>query len=77
MGSNTTRGMDVCVYSMFVLDSGLVTGWSAVQDVLPTEINTPKWNDAFHGCPMFQLGATEIEEEEEEEEGEEHFYLLT
>jgi hypothetical protein len=26
VGSNLTQGMDVCVYSVFVLDSGLATG---------------------------------------------------
>jgi hypothetical protein len=35
LGSNPTRGMDVCLfYSVFVLDSGLATGWSLVQGVL-------------------------------------------
>jgi hypothetical protein len=39
VGSNPARGMDVCVYSVFVLScvgSGLATGWSIVQGVLPT-----------------------------------------
>jgi hypothetical protein len=36
VGSNPTRDMYVCVYSMFVLGSGLATGWSPVQGVLPT-----------------------------------------
>jgi hypothetical protein len=31
VGSNPTRRMDVCVYSVFVLGSGLATGWSLVQ----------------------------------------------
>jgi hypothetical protein len=35
MGSNPTHGMDVCVYSVFVLGSGLATGLSPVQGVLP------------------------------------------
>jgi hypothetical protein len=37
--SNPARGMDVCVYSVFVLScvsSGLATGWWLVQGVLPT-----------------------------------------
>jgi hypothetical protein len=37
VGSNPARGMDVCVYSVFVLScvvSGLATGWSLVQGVL-------------------------------------------
>jgi hypothetical protein len=33
--SKPTRGMDVCVYSVFVLGSGLATGYSLVQGVLP------------------------------------------
>jgi hypothetical protein len=38
VGSNPARGMAVCVYSVFVLScvgSGLATGWSLVQVVLP------------------------------------------
>jgi hypothetical protein len=35
VGSNPTRDMDVCVYSVFVLGSCLATGWSLVQGVLP------------------------------------------
>jgi hypothetical protein len=34
VGSNPTQGMDVCVYSVFVLDVGLATGWSLIQGVL-------------------------------------------
>jgi S-adenosylmethionine hydrolase len=30
-----------------------------------------KLNETFHGCPIFQVGATGIEEEEEKEEEEE------
>jgi formate hydrogenlyase subunit 3/multisubunit Na+/H+ antiporter MnhD subunit len=42
VGSNPTRGMDVCVYSVFVLacvGSGLATGWSPVQVFLPIVYN--------------------------------------
>jgi hypothetical protein len=31
--------MSVCVYSVFVLDSGLATGWSLVQGVLPNVLD--------------------------------------
>jgi hypothetical protein len=34
VGSNPNRGMDVCVYSVFVFGSGLATGWSLVEGVL-------------------------------------------
>jgi hypothetical protein len=30
LGSNPTQGLDVCVYSVFVLSSGFATGWSPV-----------------------------------------------
>jgi hypothetical protein len=39
VGSNTTRGMDVCVRLFCVVPcvgSGLATGWSPIQGVLPT-----------------------------------------
>jgi hypothetical protein len=39
VGSNPTGGMDVCLRSVFVLScvgSGLESGWSPVQGVLPT-----------------------------------------
>jgi hypothetical protein len=35
VGSYHTQGIDVCVYSVFVFGSYLVTGWSPVQGVLP------------------------------------------
>jgi hypothetical protein len=37
--SNPTRGMDVCVYSAFVLGSCLATGRSLVQGVLPNVLD--------------------------------------
>jgi hypothetical protein len=36
VGSNPTRGMAVCVYSMIILGSGLAMGWFPLQGVLPT-----------------------------------------
>jgi hypothetical protein len=39
VGSDPTRGMDVCVYSVFVLGSGIAKGWSLVQDVLQNVLN--------------------------------------
>jgi hypothetical protein len=47
MGSNPTRGMDVCVRLFFVcallcVCSGLATGWSPVQGVLATVYRTKK-----------------------------------
>jgi hypothetical protein len=32
-----------------------------------SSIKKLKWSEGFHGCPMHQVGATEIEEEEEED----------
>jgi hypothetical protein len=42
VGSNPTRGMDVCAFILF-LSSGLVTGWSPVQGVLPTVYGLRNW----------------------------------
>jgi hypothetical protein len=36
MGLNPNQGMDICVYSVFVLGSSLVMGWSPIQRVLLT-----------------------------------------
>jgi hypothetical protein len=35
VSSNPTQGMDVCVYSVFVLGSVLATDWNPIQGVLP------------------------------------------
>jgi hypothetical protein len=39
VGSNLTRGMDVCLCLFFALGSGLATGWSLVQGVLPNVLD--------------------------------------
>jgi hypothetical protein len=39
VSSNPTQGMAVCVYSVFVLGSGLAKGWSLVQGVLRTVLD--------------------------------------
>jgi hypothetical protein len=42
VGSNPTRAIDVCV-RLFCVGSGLATGWSPVQGVLPTVYRLRKW----------------------------------
>jgi hypothetical protein len=49
VGSNLTRGMNVCVrlfcvYAVLYVGSGLATGWSPVQGVLPTVYGLKNWN---------------------------------
>jgi hypothetical protein len=58
VGSNLTRGMDVCeslfgVCVVLRIGSGLATGWSPVQGVLPTVyrlINGKNGQDPTKGC---------------------------
>jgi hypothetical protein len=59
--------VSVCVYSVFVssIGSGLATGWSPVQGVVPTVLGLRNWSEtAFHGCPMLQSGSNKGEKRE-------------
>jgi hypothetical protein len=51
VGSNPTRGMDVCarlfcIYVVLCVGSGLATGWSPVQGALPTVYWLRNWRKA-------------------------------
>jgi hypothetical protein len=57
VASNPTRGMDVCmplfcVCAVLCVGSGLVTGWSPVQGVLPT-VNHSLTHSLTHGTEPF------------------------
>jgi hypothetical protein len=41
--SNPTQGMNVCVCVFLCVDSGLATGWSLVQWVLPSVYRSGNW----------------------------------
>jgi hypothetical protein len=61
VGSNPTRGMDVCL-SSFCVHVVLATGWSLIQGVLPTVCKikkvTRKWNEESQSMPYALEGAT-------------------
>jgi hypothetical protein len=67
VGSNPTQGMDVCmcVYSVCV-GSGLATGWSPVQGVLPTLLGLRNWSETkrFMDALCSKVGATGKRERE-------------
>jgi hypothetical protein len=67
VGSNLAIGMDVCVYSVFVLScvgSGLATGWLFVQGVLPIVCKC-KITEPHKRRPRPDMGCSAIQEEEE------------
>jgi hypothetical protein len=46
VGSNPAQGMDVCLRLFCVcVGSGLATGWSPVQGVLPTVLGLRNWSE--------------------------------
>jgi hypothetical protein len=66
VGSNPTRGMDVCVRLFCVcVGSGLATGWSPFQGVLPTVLGLINWSEAkrFTDVLCSKAGATGKERE--------------
>jgi hypothetical protein len=65
VGSNPTRGMSVCVLSIFVLSCagrGLATGWSPIQGVLPTLCKIHSFTLILNWCRLVS-NPSNIEEE--------------
>jgi hypothetical protein len=71
VGSNPTRDMDVCVYSVFVVScvgSGFATGWSLAQGVLPTvyKIHSSRLMNLMRNRPEGLIQKTEEEEDQQQ-----------
>jgi hypothetical protein len=62
VGSNPTQGMDICLCLFCVcICSGLATGWSPIEGVLPIVLGLRNWNEtkSFTDAPCSKVGATE------------------
>jgi hypothetical protein len=75
MGSNPTRGMDVyvclfCVFVVLCVGSGLATGWSPGQQVLPTVYRTKTVNFSIAETPVDgHLGPKQVVKERSDRNG--------